>query len=250
MPAALAGAYTPGMFSRVWKYVTSELVLLIMAAAIVLGAWGFSEIADGVQDGDSQTFDERIMRALRTGDDYRDMWGPVWLEQSAMDITALGGVTVLTMLTIAAAVYLVLTRRFLWSAHMAAAMIGGTVATSVLKNWFARPRPDVVPHLTTVHTMSFPSGHAAMSAAAYLTLGVLLAQSTKHRGLRIFFMSLALLLTLAVGCSRILLGVHYPTDVLAGWCLGLGWAALVWLVGHAIIRWYPREDPARVPADA
>jgi undecaprenyl-diphosphatase len=111
-----------------------------------------------------------------------------------------------------------------------ASVVGGSLLTNLLKGTFDRPRPDVVPHAVRVFTSSFPSGHAALSAVTYLSLGALLASEHSSYGIKTYFLSLALLLTIAVGLSRIYLGVHYPTDVLAGWCAGAAWAILCWLV--------------------
>jgi undecaprenyl-diphosphatase len=110
------------------------------------------------------------------------------------------------------------------------AVVGGVTLNTLLKLGFNRPRPDLVAPVVRVTTASFPSGHAALSAVAYLTLGALLAQTHVSRHLRIYFMSVGILLALLVGLSRVYLGVHYPTDVLAGWCLGSAWAWACWLV--------------------
>ena len=93
--------------------------------------------------------------------------------------------------------------------------------------------------------MSFPSGHAALSAVCYLTLGVLLAQTQASRTLRIYFIATAMVLTLLVGVTRIYLGVHYPTDVLAGWCFGIAWALICWTVMSYFQRRGEIEPPER-----
>jgi undecaprenyl-diphosphatase len=112
------------------------------------------------------------------------------------------------------------------------ATFGGLILSSLLKGLFERPRPQLVPHLSHVYTTSFPSGHSMLSAVVYLTLGTLLARLVQHRYLKIYFLVLALLLTFLVGLSRVYMGVHYPTDVLAGWTAGLAWASVCWLAAR------------------
>jgi undecaprenyl-diphosphatase len=122
-------------------------------------------------------------------------------------------------------------------------IVGGLLLSSGLKAMVSRPRPDVVPHLSIVYTSSFPSGHSMLSAVVYLTLGSLLAATTQQTVLRIYVLAVAVLLSVIVGVSRVYLGVHYPTDVLAGWVAGLGWALLCWLVA----RWMQRRRKVEQP---
>ena len=109
-------------------------------------------------------------------------------------------------------------------------VLGGEIIGTVLKIGFHRPRPELVAHSARVFTASFPSAHAILSAVTFLTIGALLTRAHADRRVKIYFMALAVLLTVAVGLSRVYLGVHYPTDVLAGWCVGAAWAALCWVV--------------------
>jgi undecaprenyl-diphosphatase len=148
----------------------------------------------------------------------------------ARDFTALGGVAVLLMITLAVVGYLILADKQRIAVFVFAAVCGGLVLSSLFKTAFDRPRPDLVPHLSYVYSASFPSGHSMMSAITYLTLGALLARIHKGRALKIYFLGLAMLLTFAIGLSRIYLGVHWPTDVIAGWAAGASWAILCWLV--------------------
>jgi undecaprenyl-diphosphatase len=110
------------------------------------------------------------------------------------------------------------------------------VLSSILKLGTDRPRPDLVAHLVEVHTASFPSGHAMLSAVVYLTLGGLLSRVERPWRIKIHLLSVAVILTLLIGVSRVYLGVHWPTDVLAGWCAGATWAMLCWRVALALQR--------------
>jgi undecaprenyl-diphosphatase len=117
-----------------------------------------------------------------------------------------------------------------------AASSGGWFINGALKQMFQRPRPDVVPHLREVMTMSFPSGHALISAVVYLTLGTLLMRIAKRRLTKIYCMAMAMFATFLVGASRVYLGVHYPTDVIAGWMIGFSWALLCWIIERSLER--------------
>ncbi|MFD1701923.1 phosphatase PAP2 family protein, partial [Methylopila henanensis] len=161
------------------------------------------------------------------------------LEVAMIDLTSLGGWTVLTLVTVVTLTYLVISGRRGSAALVAASIVGGTLLSVVLKIGFARPRPDLVDHLVNVASASFPSGHAMLSAATYLTLGVMLARTESRRSVRGFIFGVAALLTLSIGVSRVYLGVHYPTDVLAGWCLGACWALICWTVAR---RLRPKGD--------
>jgi undecaprenyl-diphosphatase len=101
--------------------------------------------------------------------------------------------------------------------------------SALLKDAFGRARPDLVPHGVEVHTLSFPSGHAMLAAATYLTLGALLARVQPHPRVKTYVLTVAAVLTVLIGVSRVHLGVHWPSDVLAGWCVGAAWALLCWM---------------------
>lgn len=192
---------------------------------IAFGLWGFAELADAVDEEGTQQFDEMVLKSLREPGNPEELIGPPWFEQSLRDITALGGETVLTMLTIAVCLYLSLAGRHKLSLFAFLAVALGTFVTFFLKDIFERPRPQLVPHiLVTVSTLSFPSGHAMASAIVYLTLGAMLAETAKTWWLKVYVMSVAIFLTLIIGSTRVFLGVHYPTDVLAGWAAGFAWA--------------------------
>ena len=162
--------------------------------------------------------------------------GPFWLPDAVRDITALGSGVVLVFIVAATIIFLIVEKQGLAALFVFLSVAGGQVVSSLLKLGIDRPRPEVVPHLAEVHTLSFPSGHAMLSAVTYLTLGALLARITPNRAAKIYVLVLALLLTFMVGASRIYLGVHWPSDVLAGWCAGGVWAMLCWLISQWVLR--------------
>lgn len=222
---------------RASEWVTRQEGPVLMALLVlVLVAWGFTELAGEVIEGDAQTFDERMVVRLRRADDPAVPVGPAWLKEAALDITAMGGQTVLTLVVAVVAGYLLLQRKLnaMWLVLIASA--GGWGLTAGLKSLFGRDRPSVVPHLVQEQSLSFPSGHAMMSAVVYLTLGVLLSRLVAGPVAKAYVFGVALLATLLVGVSRVYLGVHYPTDVLAGWAAGLAWALLCWLTARFLQR--------------
>jgi undecaprenyl-diphosphatase len=210
-----------------------DLAVLLTVLAIVAGVWAFIGVAEAVGAGSSQHLDESLLRALRDPADLEQPVGPRWLAEAGRDLTALGGLAALSLFTAAVAGYLLICRKYRALALLLAATGGGLLLSTVLKEFFHRPRPQVVPHLSYVSSASFPSGHSMLAAVVYLTLGSLLARLVEGRALKVYFVCVALLLTFLVGVSRVYMGVHYPTDVLAGWSAGLVWA----LVCGLVARW-------------
>jgi undecaprenyl-diphosphatase len=202
-----------------------SLIPLLATAGFLLV---FGLVARAASARKPSTFDAYVMAALRTSAAEPVPIGPAWLQEAARDVTSLGSVVVLTAITFAIAGYLYLTRKPGIAWLMLIAVLGGLALNSLLKFAFARPRPGLVTHAPRVFTASFPSGHATLSAIAYLTIAALLAPTSHSFALSVYFISLAILLTGLVGLSRIYLGVHFPTDVLAGWCLGAVWAIGCW----------------------
>lgn len=230
--------------TRWMRWITArEPIVLFVLLVMTLGVWTFVEVAGEVTEGDTDAFDRWVLQSLRKPDRPTEPIGPSWMHEVGRDLTGLGGIATLTLLTAATAGFLWLDRRRHMAVLLAVASSSGIALSLLLKNLFDRPRPDVVPHLSIVHTSSFPSGHSMMSAVVYLTLGTLLAASVESRLLRVYALSVALLLTLLVGASRVYMGVHYPTDVLAGWTAGLVWALLCWLIARRLQRQGNVEPP-------
>jgi undecaprenyl-diphosphatase len=226
-----------GYGKRLWvRFRLNEAAPLLSLFALSFFAWAFVEIAGEVIEGDTAKFDRTILLALREPNDPANPIGPGWLEEAARDITALGGHVLLTIIALATLAYLLMTRKRHAALLLIASVGGGMLLSTVLKMGFERPRPDLVPHATRVYTASFPSGHAMLSAVTFLTLGALLARVQPNRRLKAYLLGLAVTLTILVGVSRVYLGVHWPSDVLAGWCVGAAWASLCWFIALQLQR--------------
>lgn len=211
------------------KYSLQEPRLLLLLALIVGGIWLFTGLVDVVFDEEPgfRSVDETLILALREPQDLSDPIGPVTVETAVRDITALGGTAILGFLTISAAAFLLLRGNRRTALILIVAVVGGTVLSLAFKDFYARPRPSLVPVQIEVLNYSFPSGHAMLSAATYLTIGALLSRTQKRTAIKTYIIVLSVVLTLAVGFSRVYLGVHWPTDVLAGWLAGAVWALMV-----------------------
>ena len=227
------------------RYVERRTLVVILLLSGL--GWGFAQLADETREGETHAFDAAVLLALRNPADPADPLGPPWIQELGRDITALGGIGVLIGITLVVAGYLWLDRRSLEMWVVLAAVATGQAASTLAKLGFDRPRPDLVPHGVVTYTSSFPSGHAMMAAVTYLTLAALLARSQPTRALKIYILAVAIFVTLAVGVSRVYLGVHWPTDVLAGWAAGAGWALIWWTIADRIL---PRNGaPEKTPAE-
>ncbi len=214
----------------------TELGLLLGGLVVIVLLLGFAQLSDLVSGGETQQFDDRVLQAFRRADDPGTPIGPAWLQSAAIDITALGSGWVLGLIVLAIVGFLFLQGMRRTGTFVLIASAGGWFLNSGLKAIFERPRPEVVPHLREVFSASFPSGHAMTSAAVFLTLGAMLMRMSERRATKVYCMAMAMLLTVLVGTSRVYLGVHYPTDVLAGWIAGFTWALLCWVVERALER--------------
>ncbi|GEO98368.1 phosphatase PAP2 family protein [Methylobacterium haplocladii] len=235
--ARRTGAPIAGSAVQVWRrFHLNEVGPLVSLLVLSLLGYGFFALAHEVGEGSTEALDRKLLLALRNPADLSDPIGPPWLEETMRDITGWGSVVTIVFITVSACIYLMLTRRRRIALFVLAAIGGGEAVSTVLKLFYHRPRPDLVPHGMEVFTASFPSGHAMMSAIAYLTLATLLARIERSRRVSILVIALGVAMTVSVGISRVYLGVHWPSDVLAGWCVGAAWAALCWFVALQLQR--------------
>jgi undecaprenyl-diphosphatase len=210
------------------------VLIAFLALAVLLV--GVGNLASEVVEGDTLAFDRWLIQGLRDPADPGSPIGPWWLKKAMVDLTALGGGPFLTLLTVATAGFLFAAHKRAMALFVILAIAGGGLAGNLLKWIFVRARPDLVPHLVSVDSASFPSAHAMNSAVTFLTLGVLLSRTQKDRRLKAYLMGTAIVLTLMVGFSRVYLGVHWPTDVVAGWAVGAAWAILCSLLAARLQR--------------
>lgn len=233
---------TPSMLHAVESWT------LVSILGIAGTTFAFLVLADKVFDGGTHRFDTWLLLSLRNPADHSDPLGPDWFEGMMRDFTALGATAVLVLLTLAAVGYLSIVGKRHAAIAAGAASFSGIAVNHLLKWGFDRPRPDLVPHETLVLTSSFPSGHAMLSAVVYLTLGAMLARTESSHRVKVYLFALAATLTFLVGTSRVYLGVHWPTDVLAGWALGAGWA-LSWQLVMSRLQRSGRIEPPTGPRE-
>jgi undecaprenyl-diphosphatase len=232
----------PSVLRRALTWIgRHELTVLLSFALIVGGIWLTAVLADGVLEGDTQEIDLMILMALRDGADTHNPLGPPWVEEMMRDFTSLGGTGVLSLIVLAVSFYYLIQGRYKEMLILITAVIGAYMLSYFLKGLFARPRPEFIPAGEYVHTASFPSGHALLAATTYLTLGIIVAQLMPRSRLKAFVLLLSFFVMLLVGFTRMYLGVHWPTDVLAGWVIGSVWAIFCWLV----VRWLRRKGYVR-----
>jgi undecaprenyl-diphosphatase len=219
---------------RRWVALARRIEFRVLATALATAAalWAFLALAGEVREGETTGFDRQVLLWFRMPGDLEEPIGPRWLRETARDVTALGGYTVLTLVVVAAVVLLLMHGRRLQALIFAGVVIAAQGLIEALKAALGRARPDLVPHHDLVYSASFPSGHSAMTPVVYLTLAAILAAGEPRRAVRGFLLAVAVFLVIVVGISRVYLGVHWPTDVLAGWTLGAGIAIAASLALH------------------
>lgn len=219
--AAAADAVPTRRWPRRWIIGVAALALLGLAVSSL------------VADGGAHTLDKQIMLLLRNPQALDDPLGPHWFEDVMRDMTGLGGIGVVMGASLLLAGYLWLRQRRRDVLILAASLAGAQIISAVTKLLVSRPRPDLVSHEAEIYSASFPSGHTLMATVTWVTFAMLLAADFSDRRIRDYLLLTAWIVAVAVGCSRIYLGVHWPSDVLAGWAVGA-----LWMIG--LSRWIPR----------
>lgn len=210
-----------GVFNYLTRHGWVPLAALLLA---LLGFWGFIALASEVQEGETTAVDEWVFENIAGRYETIGKFG----QEGGRDLTALGGSTVITLMVGFVTIFLLLRRQWKSAAFVVAAVFGGLVLSLVLKWFFDRARPDLFEHHSLTSTSSFPSGHSTNAAVTYLTLAILVAKLVKSTSMKAYILAAGLLVPLLVGLSRIFVGVHWPSDVLGGWLIGLAWGLLVY----------------------
>jgi undecaprenyl-diphosphatase len=218
-----------------WLY-QKDLRLLLELLALAGLAWIFFAIADAVKENETRSIDEVILLALRADPAGKDPIGPPWLQQALLDLSALGSGAVTALLTTLVVIFLLLDRKPRLAIMLTVCALGTWGVMTAFKQLYGRGRPSIVQPMYGTDGFAFPSGHASISAALYVTLGVVIASHVQRRGLRPYVIGAGAFLALVVGFTRVYIGVHYPSDVVAGWTVGLAWALLCGVVARRLQR--------------
>ena len=236
---------TPRGGAIAWvRVAASRLELRTLAMIVAAGAavMAFLELSEVTELADPSAFDRQILLWFRNPANPADPIGSRAFEEAMRDITALGGFACLLLFVVIAAASLLFFRKPRQAIVFVVTVLAAELGNDVLKAFYSRPRPQLVPHETYVYTHSFPSGHAMLSAVTFLTLAAILSSLDARRGFKAFVFSVAIFLTVTIGLTRIYLGVHWPTDVLGGWTLGAAFA----LTARVVLGVWRRERPVEI----
>lgn len=233
---------------RLWTHVTSfwdklDGAILLGMSVLLAASYVLVEVIDEVTEGETDHVDQAIVRWIASID------APRWFEELMRDCTAFGGTLVLALVTIAIGIFLIIRKQYHALTFLLTAVVGATILSLSLKGFFHRDRPTILEHRSHTMTSSFPSGHAMISAAVWLTLAVMLSRLEKSPFMKGYFICVGAFISLLAGVSRVWLGVHWPTDVLAGWMAGSIWAVLCYFFIR-FLQARGKVEPPTVPVDA
>jgi len=214
-----------------------EFVVLLAIGSLTASLWIFVTVTDEVIESEHRAIDKRVMLAFRTPGDLARPIGPEWVKRVSLEISAMGSAPVLTIIVLLICGYLFLEKNPAAAWTILFASVSGTILNQILKNLIGRERPQIVPHLSEISNSSFPSGHSMLSAIIYLTVATLLTKTVHTRAAKIYLIGSAFVLAFLVGLTRVIIGVHYPTDVVAGWMAGTAWAIICWFLAG----WFSRR---------
>ncbi len=212
----------------------AEFAALGALAIVTLGTVTFVEIADDMTEADGEAFDQMVLRWMQPV--AGQPRGPWWLHEAAADITSLGGIAVLTLFAVVALGMLLILRKWLSALLLLIGLAGGVALSEGLKALFQRERPPAAFQAVETLNASFPSGHALLSTVFYLTVAVMMTRAFPRRRLKAYVLGVGMVFALMVGLTRVYLGAHWASDVMAGWCVGAAWAMALWLVSYAVER--------------
>jgi undecaprenyl-diphosphatase len=219
---------------RMLRLARTEIAVVMALFVVALGLVAFIEVAGDVTGTDGQAFDQAVLAWMQPV--AGDPRGPWWLEVAATDLTALGGLSVLTLFAVVAIAFLLIERKRLSALLLVLGLAGGVALSEGLKALFGRPRPPAAFQAVETLNASFPSGHTLLATVLYLTLGVMLTRAFPRAHLKAFVLGAAMTVVLLIGLTRVYLGVHWASDVFAGWCAGAAWAMALWLMVYVVQR--------------
>ena len=195
-----------------------------LAAAAVF--WlGFALVAWLFATGRMEGLDRLGLTLYRTGENLAFGGNEAVLE-AVRDTTALGGTFLRNLFAVGAVAALLFLSLRREAAVYTLTVATGALANTAVKALVGRERPDIVPHLMEASGGSFPSGHSFNGAVVYVGMAIAFAALSRRQSVRYTVIGAALVISAMIAWSRVLLGVHYPSDVLAGWLGGSGWAFL------------------------
>ena len=231
----MAAPLRPSSLHTLWRFLRRFEARVLIGVILAAGAvWAFLNVADEMAEGETEAIDRRLIMLLRTPGDLNNPIGSKNVEEAVRDVTALGGTTLVIVVTLVSVLAFLFHKKRIHALVMAVVVLAAWASSSATKALYGRPRPELVPHQAYVYSASFPSGHSTMSTTAFLTLAMLVASLEARRRSKALAYGLAAAVIVGVGFSRVYLGVHWPSDVLAGWCLGAAWALVGWVALRAL----------------